>query len=238
MKKYTNIIVFMFFFTSCAVMNTGINETAETLEPGNFKIASEAYYTPDYMSFLKTTRGDTVGYESYRNPVFGLKFRIGLKKNIDIGAVMWGDGNGTIGTKLNVKYRLPISDSLYSIALYPGIGFSKSTDDGLYNNTIFKATAIELPIITSYKFSKNFSIYNVVKYGYDRFDLQYYDNYVFENIFYLGVNNIHSLSVITGFSVEIWKLYWRPELGFIGKINSDGIYPIFPIMGAGVGWKQ
>ncbi len=233
MKKY--IIILLFLFNYCAVMNTNINETAETLKPGEFKISSEVSYSSEYLNFLETKDyGDTIAYLSYFIPIANFKFRIGIKENMDIGASFWGDAWGTMGSKFNLKYRI-LKDENFSIAFYPGINFAKNSGKEM-SNFAFKSFGIELPLITSYRYNKNFITYFAFKYGYNRFNLIFYD-YYFDSNFYLGINNIHHLSMVSGFSIELKRFYWQPEIGFIGRIKSDGIYPVLPIMSLGVGWK-
>jgi len=231
------LMAFLFIYTGCAVMSTTVLETAETVDPGHFKIGLDGGIGIDLVSpvfFQDDTNNVNNDHELNAFPVSGLKIGFGVAEDYEINAKYWlvlGD----IGIKLYIKHQLsPLSDNTF-IAVLPGISYllTGSEDDTSSSaNEYPRATAygINLPIIMSHRFNEYFTMYGSVRYSLNRVHVS-----KSETMDFYGTYMVNRLGIITGISIEPRLFYIRLEIGLECAKMVNGGYGYLPIVGTGIG---
>ncbi len=238
MKKISlYLVVLMMFLSGCAVMNTSMMETAETVEPGHPKFGVEYGYGLDLTSTMfitsvdNETNFDATGLLSL--PVYGMKGGIGLTDKMDINGKVWISLGG-VGSKVYLKYRLPYDSEKASFAIMPGLTFvtTESDDEEEGENTIdiaeINSYGFEIPFLATYRVGEALAFTGMARYSADVIKIEEGD----ENYKAFMLNRF---GVVGGLSLELGPLYFRPEVGVemaAQKYGSFGAAPIFAI-GAG-----
>ncbi|MEA2096583.1 MAG: hypothetical protein U9P73_07835 [Candidatus Cloacimonadota bacterium] len=228
------LVVLLMFLSGCAVMNTSMMETAETVEPGHPKFGVEYGYGLDLTSTMlimdNETNFDATGLLSL--PVYGIKAGIGLTDKMDINGKVWVSLGG-VGSKVYLKYRLPYDSEKASIAIMPGITFvTTESDDEEEEGSIeiadINSYGFEVPFLATYRVGKALAVTGMVRYSADVIKIEEGDaNY--------KAFMLNRFGVVGGLSLELGPLYFRPEVGVemaSQKYGNFGAAPIFAI-GAG-----
>ena len=222
----------LMFLSGCAVMNTSMMETAETVEPGHPKFGVEYGYGLDLTSTMlitsvdNETNFDATGLLSL--PIYGMKAGIGLTDKMDINGKVWVSFGG-VGSKVYLKYRLPYASEKASLAIMPGLTFvtTESDDEGEENSldiAEINSFGFEIPFLATYRAGKALALTGMVRYSADFISIVEAD---IDEAFMLN-----RLGVVGGLSLELGPLYFRPEVGVemaSQKYGSFGIAPIFAI---------
>ena len=235
MKKLAlYLVVLMMFLSGCAVMNTSMMETAETVEPGHPKFGVEYGYGLDLTSTMfitsvdNETNFDATGLLSL--PVYGMKAGIGLTDKMDINGKVWISLGG-VGSKVYLKYRLPYDSEKASLAIMPGLTFVTTESDEEEENTLdiaeINSYGFEIPFLATYRVGEALAFTGMARYSADFISIVEAD---IDEAFMLN-----RFGVVGGLSLELGPLYFRPEIGVemaAQKYGSFGAAPIFAI-GAG-----
>ena len=236
MKKISSyLVVLLMFLSGCAVMNTSMMETAETVEPGHPKFGVEYGYGLDLTSTMFITSVDNetnfnaTGLLSL--PVYGMKAGIGLTDKMDINGKVWISLGG-VGSKVYLKYRLPYDSEKASLAIMPGVTFvTTESDEEEEENTLdiaeINSYGFEVPFLATYRVGKALAVTGMARYSADFISIVEAD---IDEAFMLN-----RFGVVGGLSLELGPLYFRPEVGVemaAQKYGSFGAAPIFAI-GAG-----
>ena len=222
----------LMFLSGCAVMNTSMMETAETVEPGHPKFGVEYGYGLDLTSTMlitsvdNETNFDATGLLSL--PIYGMKAGIGLTDKMDINGKVWVSFGG-VGSKVYLKYRLPYASEKASLAIMPGLTFvtTESDDEGEENSldiAEINSFGFEIPFLATYRAGKALALTGMVRYSADFISIVEAD---IDEAFMLN-----RLGVVGGLSLELGPLYFRPEVGVemaSQKYGSFGMAPIFAI---------
>ncbi len=229
------LVVLLMFLSGCAVMNTSMMETAETVEPGHPKFGVEYGYGLDLTStmFITSVNNETnfnaTGLLSL--PVYGMKAGIGLTDKMDINGKVWISLGG-VGSKVYLKYRLPYDSEKASLAIMPGVTFvTTESDEEEEENTLdiaeINSYGFEVPFLATYRIGKALAVTGMARYSADFISIVEAD---IDEAFMLN-----RFGVVGGLSLELGPLYFRPEVGVemaAQKYGSFGAAPIFAI-GAG-----
>lgn len=236
MRKISSyLVVLLMFLSGCAVMNTSMMETAETVEPGHPKFGVEYGYGLDLTStmFITSVNNETnfnaTGLLSL--PVYGMKAGIGLTDKMDINGKVWISLGG-VGSKVYLKYRLPYDSEKASLAIMPGLTFvTTESDEEEEENTLdiaeINSYGFEVPFLATYRIGKALAVTGMARYSADFISIVEAD---IDEAFMLN-----RFGVVGGLSLELGPLYFRPEVGVemaAQKYGSFGAAPIFAI-GAG-----
>ena len=155
---FFTMAVLILFLSGCAVINTSMMETAETVKPGHPKFGIEHGYGLDLTSTMiianapSSSNFDATTLRSL--PVYGMKTGIGLTDKMDINGKIWVCLEG-VGFKLYVKYRLPMDSENTSIAVAPSLTFvatETSDDDNFIAN--IESYGFEIPFLATYRVGK------------------------------------------------------------------------------------
>ncbi|HHE40306.1 MAG: hypothetical protein DRH89_06215 [Candidatus Cloacimonadota bacterium] len=230
------LVVLMMFLSGCAVMNTSMMETAETVEPGHPKFGVEYGYGLDLTSTILITSipSDSTNFNAtglLSLPVYGMKAGIGLTDKIDINGKVWISLGG-VGTKVYLKYRFPYDSEKASLAIMPGLTFvTTESDEEEGENTLeiaeINSYGFEAPFLATYRVGKALAVTGMARYSADFISIVEDD---IDEAFMLN-----RFGVVGGLSLELGPLYFRPEVGVemaAQKYGSFGVAPIFAI-GAG-----
>lgn len=241
------ILILCILFSGCAVMNTSILETAETVKPGHPKIGYELCKALDLTStvFLKgDSSGTFTNHKLLGLPVEGIKFGFGIMNNLELNAKLWYTISGT-GLKFYLKYRVNDNTNKLIMAILPGFSFVNSeTDKEGDDSKIFnisdwfpkvKTIGGELPIVISYQTSKVLILYGAARYSVDYIETQFPSGSLLSN---LSDNYIlHRFGIIAGLSLKLGYLYLRPEAGLECAKQINGDFGILPVFGGGIGFE-
>ena len=232
------IVVLMMFLSGCAVMNTSMMETAETVEPGHPKFGVEYGYGLDLTSTMiitsiepnEETAFDAAGLLSL--PVYGMKAGIGLADNIDINGKVWVSLGG-VGSKVYLKYRLPYESEKAAIAIMPGMTFvTTESDEEEDDNTIERAEinsyGFELPFLATYRVGSALAVTGMARYSADFISIVEAD---IDEAFMLN-----RFGFVGGLSLELGPLYFRPEVGVEMASQQYGSFGMAPIFAIGAGF--
>lgn len=224
----------------CAVMNTSVLETAETLDPGHVKLGAEYTMGLDLTStvFLEDDTSGTftadglLGVECY-----GIRAGVGLSERLEAGGRLWV-AIGGLGSKVYAKYRLPWGGERSGYAVVPAFTYvssdSDDDDDGL-DEYIADVTSygFELPFIATYAFNEHVSVSGVARYSIDFIGIGYPEDSILSDISDDYV--LHRVGLLNGWSFEAGVLYLRPEIGVEMASQINGDLGVVPILGLGLG---
>jgi hypothetical protein len=227
--------------TGCAVMNTSVLETAETLDPGHVKLGVEYNMGLDLTStvFLEDDTSQTftadglLGVECY-----GARAGVGLSERLEAGARLWV-AIGGLGSKVYAKYRLPWGGEQSAYAVAPAFTYvsseSDDEDDGGLENFIADVTSygFELPFIATYAFNEHVSVSGVARYSVDFIGIEYPEDSVLSDLSDDYV--LHRVGLLNGWSFEAGALYLRPEIGVEVASQINGDLGVVPVLGLGLG---
>lgn len=235
-------LVFIFvaiILNGCAVMDTSILETAETLEKGHFKFGLLAGSGLDLS--LATVLDDTTGKggetkELFLVPVAGASFGYGFGEKTELNAKLWGSFY-SIGSKIYVKRKLPSVNENISMVLMPGISYITFIDieDEYENETGSNLNIISygafIPLLAHYKFKDYLYFYGAVRYSIDYLKALNEEKDVDKSL------TFHRLGVTLGSSLEYKAIYLRPEVG-IGAVKVfNGHFGYTPTFNLGIGFQ-
>ena len=232
------LVVLVMFLSGCAVMNTSMMETAETVEPGHLKFGVEYGYGLDLTSTMiitsiepdEETAFDATGLISL--PVYGMKAGIGLADDMDINGKVWVSLGG-VGSKVYLKYRIPYQSDKASIAIMPGLNFvTTETDDdeGESNLNLAEITSygFEIPFLATYRVGSALAVTGMARYSADFISIVEAD---VDEAFMLN-----RIGFVGGLSLELGPLYIRPEVGVEMATQQYGSFGMAPIFAIGAGF--
>jgi|GEM_PF-2699280 len=241
MKK---VFPFAFVLTAliasgCAVMNTSVLETAETVKSGHAKIGVEGALGLDLTSviLIEEDLSRTLTTEKLLiHPIMGGNFGVGIHDRMEMRGNTWLSLGG-VGCKLNLKYRLPLEIDKKAIAIAPGLTFVTTETKGEpvgHEIDIPEIQTIggELPVIYSYRLNENFIFYGVARYSFDRIKITY-PNYSKLS----GTHPLHRVGIIVGLSLEAGPFIIRPEIGLEVLKRINGNFGAVPIFAGGLGFS-
>ena len=231
------LVVLMMLLSGCAVMNTSMMETAETVELGHPKFGVEYGYGLDLTSTMlitnietnEETAFDATGLLSL--PVYGMKAGIGLTNEMDINGKVWVSLGG-VGSKVYLKHRLPYQSEKVAIAIMPGFTFvTTESDDENDENTIeiaeINSYGFEIPLLATYRVGSALAITGMARYSAD-----------FISIVEADINEAFMLNrfgFVGGLSLELGPLYFRPEVGVEMASQKYGTFGMAPTFAIGAG---
>lgn len=232
------LVTSLLFMSGCAVMNTSMMETAETVEPGHLKFGLEYGYGLDLTSTMVITNiepndetaFDAVGLLSL--PVYGIKAGIGLRNDMDINGKLWISLGG-VGSKIYLKHRLPFGSEKTTISIMPGLTYVTTESDDENEEDALDVAEInsygfEIPLLVTYRVGSALAVTGMTRYSGDFISILEDD---IEETFMLN-----RLGLVGGISLDLGPLYLRPEVGLemaTQRYGSFGMAPIFAI-GAGL----
>lgn len=231
------LVVLVMFLSGCAVMNTSMMETAETVEPGHPKFGVEYGYGLDLTTTMIITDvpADSTNFHApdlLSLPVYGMKVGIGLADNMDINGKVWVSLGGA-GAKVYLKYRLPYQSEKATLAIMPGLNFvTTETDDEEDENTIeladINSYGFELPFLATYRVGSALAVTGMARYSADFISIVEAD---IDEAFMLN-----RIGFVGGLSLELGPLYIRPEVGVEMATQQYGSFGMAPIFAIGAGF--
>ncbi len=242
-RNFTLLLILMIgIFSGCAVMNTSMMETAETVKPGHPKFGVEYGYGLDLTTtmLIKDINTDTAfnatGLLSL--PVYGVKAGIGLTDKMDINGKLWISLGG-VGSNIYLKYRLPYDSEKASIAIMPGLTYVTTESDdeeeeGVIEIADIKSYGFEIPFLATYRVGEALAFTGMARYSADFISIEQ-PGIEIGDISIDEAFMLNRFGVIGGLSLELGPLYLRPEIGVemaTPKYGTFGAAPIFAI-GAG-----
>lgn len=241
--------------SNCAVMNTAVLETAETVEPGKVKLGMEINSGFDLTSAITVTEDSTATFDEDQLtpfPNFGLKGGIGITDNLELNAKIWFIG----GTKVYFKYRFPLSSEKLFLAVAPGFNYIRDktveveTQNGETNRDTFydiRNIGFDVPILFSYHANDFIIFYGTARYGFDVLNVKAEDEWLLPYML-RGEHHLHRMGMVIGISFEFAEsylfyvlestLYIRPEIGFEGAKRINGDFDTIPIVSLGIGFEM
>ncbi len=228
------LVVLVMFLSGCAVMNTSMMETAETVKPGHPKFGVEYGYGLDLTSTMLITSVDNeTNFDAtslLSLPIYGMKAGIGLTDDMDINGKVWVSFGG-VGSKIYLKHRLPYDSENASLAIMPGLNFvtteSDDEEESSLNIAEINSFGFEVPFLATYRVGEALAFTGMARYSADFISIVEAD---IDEAFMLN-----RFGFVGGMSLELGPLYFRPEVGIemaSQKYGSFGLAPIFAI-GAG-----
>ncbi len=229
--------------SGCAVMNTSMMETAETVEAGHLKLGVEYNTGLDLTStifLVEDTSGTFTATELMVGEAYGVRLGVGLTDRTELNAKLWVSVGG-VGAKLYAKHALTERDAATSWAVAPGLTFvtseSDDDDEGSLEDFIAEVTTfgVEIPVIVTHRFNDVFSVTGVVRYSLDSVSIAFPSGSPLEDIGETAV--LHRFGIIGAPSLDLGVFYLRPEIGveLAGRIHGDLGY--VPIIGLGAGFE-
>jgi len=236
----------MILLTSgCAVMNTSVLETAQTIEQGKFKFGVETNFGLELTSTISAPEDTTKTFDEeglFMMPIIGIKSGVGITNNLELNGKIWVTSyiiGG--GSKVYLKYRLPLSNEKISLAIAPGFNYINTETEGETNGnetySDVQTKGGELPILFSYHAHENFVFYGAARYSFDYIDIRSDENWVFPEEL-RGTHLLHRLGLIFGLSIEFQKIYLRSEIGFESAKRINGDFSTIPILSGGFGFEM
>jgi len=229
--------------SGCAVMNTSMMETAETVEAGHLKLGAEYNMGLDLTStifLVNDTSGTFTATELMAAEAYGFKLGVGLTDRTELNAKLWSSIGG-MGAKLYAKHAFTPRGTATSWAVAPGLTFvtSASDDDGDGSLEDFIADVttfgVEIPVIVTHRFNDVFSLTGVARYSLDSVSIAFPAGSFLEDIGETAF--LHRFGIIGAPSLDLGAFYLRPEIGveLAGRIHGDLGY--VPIIGLGAGFE-
>lgn len=238
---FAAIAVLTVMLSGCAVMNTSVQETAETLDAGHFKMGAEYNLGMDLTTAVyleDATEGEFTADAVAAMECYGVKIGFGLTDRLEVDAKLWASIGG-MGTKLYTKYRLPFEGAHTSWALAPGLTSltteSDDDDEGSLEEYIADVTSFgfEVPLMVTYRWNESVSVTGTARYGLDFIEITYPEGSTLEE--YNDTYALHRLGVISTWSFEAGALYLRPELGAEMAFQVNGDPGVVPVIAVGAG---
>lgn len=229
--------------SGCAVMNTSMMETAETVEAGHLKLGAEYNMGLDLTSTIVLV-GDTsetfTATELMAAEAYGFRLGLGLTDRTELNAKLWGSVGG-MGAKLYAKHALTQRGAATSWAVAPGLTFvtsaSDDDDEGSLEDFIAEVTTfgVEIPVIVTRRFNDVFSVTGVVRYSLDSVTIAFPTGSSLEGIGETAF--LHRFGIMGAPSLDLGVFYLRPEIGveLAGRIHGGLGY--VPIIGLGAGFE-
>jgi len=195
------------FLNGCAVMNTSVMETAEPLNPGAIRIGAELFIGPELGNdmFFEDTYQDSV----LQMPATGTSIGLGVTKNLELCGKLWLS-NLSAGIRGQAKYRLPSPIAAIQWAILPGFNHAGSFEVG--GKSEYAITGADIPIVVSWG-SESRALYMAARYSIDTLSRDFGNESVM----------LKRVGILAGFSLRIWKVYIRPEIGYENVIGYNGI---------------
>ncbi len=230
------LVVLLMFLSGCAVMNTSMMETAETVKPGHPKFGVEYGYGLDLTSTMlitsvdNETNFDATGLLSL--PIYGMKAGVGLTDKMDINGKVWISFGG-VGSKIYLKHRLPYDSEKASLAIMPGLNFvTTESDDEEGENSLdiaeINSYGFEVPFLVTYRVGDALAVTGMARYSADFISIAEAD---IDEAFMLN-----RFGLVGGLSLELGPLYIRPEVGVEMASQKYGNFGMAPIFALGTGF--
>ena len=238
-RNFTLLFVLMVgIFSGCAVMNTSMMETAETVKPGHPKFGVEYGYGLDLTSTMIITSVESSTFDAQKLlslPVYGMKVGIGLTDKVDINGKVWVSFGG-VGFKGYLKHRLPLNSEKASIALAPGLTFVTTESDeeeGAIDIADIRSYGFEIPFLATYRVGKALAFTGMARYSADFISIEQPGT---EEINIDEAFMLNRFGVVGGLSLELGPIYLRPEIGVEMATPKNGTFGAAPIFAIGAGF--
>ena len=225
-------------FSGCAVMNTSMQETAETVKPGHPKFGVEYGYGLDLTSTMLVTSVESTTFDAktlLSLPVYGMKAGIGLTDEMDINGKVWVSLGG-VGTKIYLKHRLPYGSENVSTAVAPGLTFvttESEEEEGAIDIADIKSYGCEIPLLVTYRVGEALTFTGMARYSADFISIEQpgIEEIKIEEAFMLN-----RFGFVGGLSLEFGPFYLRPEVGVEMATPKNGTFGAAPIFAIGAGF--
>ena len=236
--RYFPIAILILILSGCAVMNTSMMETAETVKPGHPKFGVEYGYGLDLTSTMIITSVESSTFDAttlLSLPVYGMKAGIGLTDNMDINGKVWVSLGG-VGFKGYLKHRLPYGSENVTIAIAPGLTYVTTESDeeeGIIDIADIRSYGFEIPFLVTYRVGKALAFTGMARYSADFISIEQPGT---EEINIDEAFMLNRFGVIGGLSFELGPIYLRPEVGVEMATPQNGTFGAAPIFAIGAGF--
>lgn len=236
--RFLTIAVLILFLSGCAVMNTSMQETAETVKPGHPKFGVEYGYGLDLTSTMIITSVESSTFDAktlLSLPVYGMKAGIGLTDEMDINGKVWVSLGG-VGFKGYLKHRLPYGSENVTIAIAPGLTYVTTESDeeeGVIDIADIRSYGFEIPFLATYRVGKALAFTGMARYSADFISIEQPG---IEEINIDEAFMLNRFGVVGGLSLELGPLYLRPEVGVEMASPKNGTFGAAPIFAIGAGF--
>ena len=242
-RNFTLLLVLMVgIFSGCAVMNTSMQETAETVKPGHPKFGVEYGYGLDLTSTMIITSVESSTFDAktlLSLPVYGMKAGIGLTDEMDINGKVWVSLGG-VGFKGYLKHRLPYGSENVTVAIAPGLTYvttesDEDEEDSIIDIADIRSYGFEIPFLVTYRVGKALAFTGMVRYSADFISIDQ-PGIELEDIGIDEAFMLNRLGVVGGLSLELGPIYLRPEVGVEMATPKNGTFGAAPIFAIGAGF--
>lgn len=229
--------------TGCAVLDSTLMDTAETLPPGEIRTVTYGVYGINPNTLICTPEIDHEQYNSTeikQRFMTGHKFEYGLAKNVELGCSFQ-----SLFGAMNMGVKLKLIDSgKTKLAIMPGAFYMKnkgpnnSEDTGeteLYGEQY--ATGIDVPMLLTVMQNDKVSYNYGAKLGYMM--LEYFrseQSGASQRTVSRGELNTPFVTLSLGMMIKFRRMHISPEIGITRIQTSAGEYQSVPLMNLGFGF--
>jgi hypothetical protein len=226
--------------SGCAVMNTSVMDTAETIERGHVDVGAEYCLGLDLTTAVLLEDDTSEAFTAAGlagSHTLGLRVGYGLFDNLELRARLWASIGG-VGAALSGKYGLPMGGGGTSFAVAPGITAVATASEGDDNGSLedwaadVSSFGVEIPFLVTYRLNEHVATTGVVRYSLDAIDIAFPEGSDLVEL--NGSFTLHRLGFVNGWTFELGLLYLQPEVGveLVSRVNGDlGPIPIFAFGG-------
>ncbi len=231
------IVGLIIILSGCAVMDTSVLETAETLEKGHFEFSVDTGTGIDLADAVAVSSDDDHfldAEELIPAPVMGLNLGLGLADDLQANFKTWASVAGG-GGRFSLKNRLTKpSDSTFVWAVMPGLNYLRSdidmNDGYLDYECDIEVIGFEIPLLYSRRLYSHLDYFGAFRYGYDNIQINSIDGEDIE-----GEYELHRFGLYQGLGVRFGWLIFRSEIGFDTVMNEDSEWGFVPTVNMRVG---
>jgi hypothetical protein len=225
--------------TGCAVMNTSVMDTAETMERGHVDVGAEYSLGLDLTTAVLLEDDTSESFTADRlagSQTLGFRVGYALFDGFELRARLWASIGGA-GAGLSAKYGLPMGGDRTSFAVAPGINAvttESEGDDGSLENWVADVSSlgVEIPLLVTYRLSGRVALTGALRYSIDVIDITFPEGSGLVDL--NGTFTLHRLGIVNGWTFELGPLYLQPEVGveLASQINGDlGVIPVIALGG-------